>query len=284
MSTSFMNDVVLGPTMCYQSPIVSTIPPLPHFFSQPNRAFAQKSKSQSSPPKLLRRHTQPAIPSVEFGTATENNDQSIPKPSIHQILLNQGPGHYTLDNFAVFLQTQFCSENLAFWLASRQYKLCALSLCQSIQPAIPDFDLRLESSNLLNATQSRRFVDLQREMFGLIESFIRPGSPYELNLSDVVRRRLLKTAEEQGDFHPRVLNQAREAILDLMKSTSYPLFLELSEQQAAALASPSTSRSRSDSGSALSDCGSFEGCKALQGRVTRPKWHTKVISKVLKRP
>lgn len=163
-------------------------------------------------------------------------------------------------------------------------QLCALSLSQSIQLATPDFDLRLKSFSLLNATQGRRFADLQREMFGLIESFIRPGSPYELNLTDVVRRRLLKTVEEQGDFHPRVLDQAREAILDLMKSTSYPLFLELSKQQAAVLASPSTSRSRSDSGSALSDYGSFEGCKALQGRVVRPKWHTKVISKVLKRP
>jgi len=123
MSTSFMNDMVLGPTMYCQSSIVSTIPPLPHFFSQPNRTFAQKSKSQSSPPKLLRRHTQPAIPSLELGTTTEDNDLSINKPSIHHILLNQGPGHYTLDNFAVFLQTQFCSENLAFWLASRQYKV-----------------------------------------------------------------------------------------------------------------------------------------------------------------
>ncbi|KAG0337417.1 hypothetical protein BG000_005450 [Podila horticola] len=148
--------------------------------------------------------------------------------------------------------------------------------------SLPEFDLCLESSSLLNATQGRRFADLQSEMFGLIESFIRPGSPYELNLTDVVRRRLLKTVEEQGDFHPRVLDQAREAILDLMKSTSYPLFLELSEQQAAALVLPATmSRSRSDSGSALSDYGSFDVDKS---RVTKPKWHTKFIPKVLKRP
>ncbi|KAG0025361.1 hypothetical protein BGZ82_010072 [Podila clonocystis] len=160
--------------------------------------------------------------------------------------------------------------------------LCALSLSQSIQPALPEFDLHLESSSLLNETQGRRFADLQSEMFGLIESFIRPGSPYELNLTDVVRRRLLKTVEEQGDFHPRVLDQAREAILDLMKSTSYPLFLELSEQQAAALVLPSTlSRARSDSGSALSDYGSFDVDKV---RVAKPKWHTKFIPKVLKRP
>ncbi|KAF9293744.1 hypothetical protein BGZ74_011579 [Mortierella antarctica] len=208
---------------------------------------------------------------VEDYTSTEDNDFSIHKPSIQQILLDQGPGHYTLNNFAVFLQTQFCSENLAFWLASRQYK-----------PALPEFNLHLESSSLLNENQCRRFVDLQNEMFGLIESFIRPGSPYELNLTDVVRRRLLKTVEDQGDFHPRVLDQAREAILDLMKSTSYPLFLELSEQQAAALVLPSTlSRARSDSGSALSDYGSFSVDK---GRVAKPKWHTKFISKVLKRP
>ncbi|KAG0077365.1 hypothetical protein BGZ93_003729 [Podila epicladia] len=215
-------------------------------------------------------------------SSTEDSDFSIHKPSIHQILLNQGPGHYTLGNFAVFLQTQFCSENLAFWLASRQYKLCALSLSQSIQSALPEFNLHLEFSSLLNETQSRRFADLQNEMFGLIESFIRPGSPYELNLTDVVRRRLLKNVEDQGDFHPRVLDQAREAILDLMKSTSYPLFLELSEEQAAALVLPSTlSRARSDSGSVLSDYGSFN---VDSGRVAKPKWHTKFISKVLKRP
>lgn len=53
----------------------------------------------------------------------DDDDSLVNRPSLHQILINQGRGQYTLDNFGAFLQSQFCYENLAFWLASRQYKV-----------------------------------------------------------------------------------------------------------------------------------------------------------------
>ncbi|KAF9403594.1 hypothetical protein BGZ94_004561 [Podila epigama] len=313
MSLSQFGGMALTSTMCYQSPIISPSPPLPQFYSNPNRVSTQSQQHSKTAQKHLDRQqhrqqsdsTRSNSSSRKSSEGKTKNALSIESPSIHQILRNQGSGLHTLENFAAFLQTQFSSENLAFWLASRQYKLCALSLSQSILPTVPEFDLCQGSSKLLNTTQGRRFADLQNEMLWLIESFVRPGSPYELNLTDTVRKRLLKAVLEQGEFHPRVLAPAREAIIDLMKSTSYPLFMQLNDKQLSALslstlATTNSTRSRSDSGfSASSSSLSSLSVSSLddtlesqlkhlnrlqQGHCHKPKWHTRFIAKVLKRP
>ncbi|KAG0240820.1 RGS domain-containing protein [Mortierella sp. GBAus27b] len=146
-------------------------------------------------------------------------------PPLHEILSDQTEEPYSLNRFAQFLQSQFCHENLAFWLASRQYKLTALALQQDIQETSPEFNLHQSTLQFLTQAQTRRFSDLQSEMLVILEMFILPDSEYELNLSDTIRSRLLKAVTD-GDYHSQVLEQARVAITDLMKSSSYPLFLE----------------------------------------------------------
>ncbi|KAF8933256.1 hypothetical protein BGZ58_006474 [Dissophora ornata] len=62
-------------------------------------------------------------------------------------------------------------------------------------------------------------------MLIILEAYIQLDGPYELNLSDAIRSRVLK-AVASGDYHPQVLDQAKDSITDLMKSSSYPSFLE----------------------------------------------------------
>ncbi|KAF9585329.1 hypothetical protein BGW38_002869 [Lunasporangiospora selenospora] len=149
-------------------------------------------------------------------------------PLLHQILRDQGHGTaYSLERFAAFLQSQFCFENLAFWLAARHYKMSAQSLLSRIRESSPQFNLHQDSLPFITQAQTREFSDLQSDMLILLESFILPNtnSPYELNLSDKIRGRILKAVAE-GNYHPRLLAPAVDAVDDLMKSSSYPLFLE----------------------------------------------------------
>jgi hypothetical protein len=96
-----------GPTM-HQHSTLSSSPP--NFFSS--------SSSQRS-----QRRSVSSFDSRHHSSDDEDDDSPMNAPSLHQVLLNQGRGQYTLDNFGSFLQAQFCYENLGFWLASRQYKV-----------------------------------------------------------------------------------------------------------------------------------------------------------------
>ncbi|KAG0244770.1 hypothetical protein BGW41_006328 [Actinomortierella wolfii] len=211
-----------------------------------------------------------------FSSRHSEDDIVSSKPSLHQILLDQGHGPYTLENFAAFLQSQFCYENLAFWLASRQYKLCAQSLYQSVIQTAPQFNLHVNSTQYLNPSQARQFTELQRKMRAILDTFVLPSSPHELNLSDAVRCRLLRVVAE-GSYHPQVLEQARESIMDLMKCSSYPLFLEDINNKRLSSSAGSSQSCNTDSdksASAHDEHGSWRH---------KAKRHLKLVSKMLRR-
>ncbi|KAF9919208.1 hypothetical protein FBU30_011121 [Linnemannia zychae] len=232
----------------------------------------------SSPNQKRQRRSVSSFASRQSSSASESEDYDddlMHRPSLHQILTNQGRGQYTLDNFGAFLQSQFCYENLAFWLASRQYKLCAQSLFQSVQPSAPMFTLHVDTTHYLTQSQARAFSDLQSKMRAILETFVLPSSPHELNLSDAVRCRLLRSVAE-GDYHPQVLEQARESIMDLMKCSSYPMFLEgIATKRASNTGSSQSSSSQQDShGNNHADSSSWRN---------KAKHSFKLVSKMLKR-
>ncbi|KAF9896865.1 hypothetical protein BX616_006619, partial [Lobosporangium transversale] len=96
---------IQGPIMHFQSSRPSS-PPSPSSFFRPTHKPRRSISSFDSRQSIEQ----------------DGDDSPMNRPSLHQILRNQGRGQYTLDNFAAFLQSQFCYENLAFWLASRQYR------------------------------------------------------------------------------------------------------------------------------------------------------------------
>ncbi|KAG0287774.1 hypothetical protein BGZ96_008339 [Linnemannia gamsii] len=212
----------------------------------------------------------------------DDDDSLMNRPSLHQILVNQGRGQYNLDNFGAFLQSQFCYENLAFWLASRQYKLCAQSLFQSVQASAPMFTLHSDTAIHLNQSQSRAFTDLQIKMRAILETFVLPSSPHEINLSDAVRCRLLRSVA-MGDYHPQVLEQARESIMDLMKCSSYPMFIETIAAKRTSNAGSAQSTTSSSSSTQQDNIHLHNGDGSSGSWRNKAKHHLKVVSKMLKR-
>ncbi|KAF9895692.1 hypothetical protein BX616_009043, partial [Lobosporangium transversale] len=74
--------------------------------------------------------------------------------------------------------------------------LCAQSLYLSVHQSVPQFDLTVESAKYLNPSQARAFSDLQLKMRAILDAFVLPSSPHELNLSDATRCSLLRAVAE----------------------------------------------------------------------------------------
>ncbi|KAF9428261.1 hypothetical protein BGZ76_001996 [Entomortierella beljakovae] len=252
---SLSQSSIQGPTM-HQDSTLPMSPTSPQFFPQSSQQQQRRS-----------------VASFDSRHSSDDDISPMNRPTLHQILLNQGRGQYTLDNFGAFLQSQFCYENLAFWLASKQYKLCAQSLYQSVYQTVPMFDLSTQTVKYLNESQARAFTDLQRKMRAILDAFVLPSSPHELNLSDAIRCKLLRSVAE-GNYHPQVLEQARESIMDLMKCSSYPLFLEGIAAKRVSSAGSSQSQADSEKSNNDGDNGSWRH---------KAKHHFKLVSKMLKR-
>lgn len=121
-----------GSTTHLYTTISSSSLPLPHFFSHPHTRSLicaepgeyQDDSNMTQQQQLLHR----SYTTGSYG------------PALHDILSDQTEGPYSLNCFAQFLQNQFCHENLAFWLASRQYKVTWRQDCgMIIQPCREPF-------------------------------------------------------------------------------------------------------------------------------------------------
>ncbi|KAG9324470.1 hypothetical protein KVV02_006614 [Mortierella alpina] len=112
---------------------------------------------------------------------------------------------HTLSEFGEFLQSQFCSENLAFWLVAHEYKLCALALQRTIRESSPRFNLHQDSLEYMTIAQIRLFSDLQNDVLAILQAF---------------------KLVEGGDYHASVLQPSCESVFDLMRGSGYPLFLD----------------------------------------------------------
>ncbi|KAF9197240.1 hypothetical protein BGZ49_002419 [Haplosporangium sp. Z 27] len=221
-----------------------------------------------------------------LSASSPSSPSSDMMPTLHEVLLDQVGGPYSLENFADFLQAQFCYENLAFWLTSRQYKLAAMSLSCSIREISPQFNLHQDSLQYLNRSQTRLFSDLQSEMLVILETFILPDSPFELNLSGTTRSKLLKAVTD-GDYHPHILESVQDSVTELMKNSSFPLFLESISSRGgdgASLCSSSTSVISGSSSSSSSSTFSHDDNDRDRGswRV-KAKDHFKLVSRALKK-
>ncbi|KAF9425481.1 hypothetical protein BGZ76_003217 [Entomortierella beljakovae] len=239
-----------------------------HYHKEYQQLQQQQQQQSTSNAKLIECHECDDMVVLSLST-----DLNKFKPSLHDVLTDQVGGLYSLENFAHFLQGQFCYENLAFWLASHQYKLSAISLSSSIKRTSPQFNLHQSSLQYLSRKQTRLFSDLQSEMLAILETFILPESSFEINLSDLIRSKLLKAVTD-GDYHPQVLDQTRTSVFDLMKTSCFPLFLDHVSNREITLDSSSSSVSTFSQDDVYRERGSWK---------LKAKEHFKLVSKALKK-
>lgn len=168
-TVSFSHTLNQGPTMHQQSTLFidspAAVPSGPYFApSSPKQQHNQRGSVSSFASR------QSHSSSSSDNDDDDDDDSLMNRPSLHQILVNQGRGQYNLDNFGAFLQSQFCYENLAFWLASRQYKVHTASIYLSTfsLPTLPvHFHIFLSTFPLLPHLTSSRMHTCSQIFFSL---------------------------------------------------------------------------------------------------------------------
>lgn len=136
--------------------------------------------------------------------------------------------------FADFLQQTFCTENLAFWLAVRQYHdlCCQLNNNQNNGKSLDtlndyvtlanQFPFRLSAAHVdqLSPSEQQAFTLIQSRCHAIINTYIRSSSAQEINIPCEMRQTILKHIQD-GLYHPAIFADATEAVLELMRANSF---------------------------------------------------------------
>ncbi|KAH7130892.1 RGS domain-containing protein [Dactylonectria macrodidyma] len=136
-------------------------------------------------------------------------------PSLANIISDLSPGPWGLSDFTTYLSRNHCLENLQFVQDASRYRIYYAEIVGSNR--IPPVSLRCH------------YDCLQALWEGLLGAYILPNGHREVNLPSEVRDRLLVC--RSSDFvphHPSELDDALEAIHQLMEDSILPGFLDSS--------------------------------------------------------
>ncbi len=154
-------------------------------------------------------------------------------PTLTEILLDVSPPPYTLTAFMAYLSQNHCMETLEFTLDAQRYANFYQEFASEAESAT-DANLRLSA--------------LWQK---LMQVYIVPCAPREVNIPSRVRDRLLMTHYNPIPPHPSVLDEAGRIIYELMNDSLLVPFLESvaplhveAEEQVRSPRSHTTSRSR----------------------------------------
>lgn len=154
-------------------------------------------------------------------------------PTLTEILLDVSPPPYTLTAFMAYLSQNHCMETLEFTLDAQRYA-----------NFYQEFASEAESATDANVRLSALWQKL-------MQVYIVPCAPREVNIPSRVRDRLLMTHYNPIPPHPSVLDEAGRIIYELMNDSLLVPFLESvvplhpeGEEQIRSPRSHTTSRSR----------------------------------------
>ena len=142
--------------------------------------------------------------------STEQETQSYPqRPTLPDVLSNSAPPPWTLSAFTAYLSQNHCLENLEFTMDAERYRerYDALSSQISITPNVEEF----------------KYIKMLWQR--LIDAYIIPDGPREINLPSNVRDSLLSVPNHTAPPRPETLNAAVKIIYNLMEESVLIQFL-----------------------------------------------------------
>ncbi|KAH8549120.1 RGS domain-containing protein [Umbelopsis sp. PMI_123] len=170
---------------------------------------------------------------------------ATPSVTLEDILKNNTS--LAFNNFFLYLQQTYCSENLAFWLAVQRYKHCiivffderkcnqqALAYYEDnewipkpvdIGPTIKlkndlEVHLNISEAKLLTSSQMVYFNLLHQKLSQILTTFICVNAPQEINIPCDMREEILYHVRS-GNLHPMIFDSACESVLELMRVNSF---------------------------------------------------------------
>ena len=158
------------------------------------------------------RPSPPLSVTVEEKPQTYSTYHHPQRPTLPDVLSNSAPPPWTLSAFTAYLSHNHCLENLEFTIDAERYreKYDALVLHMAGLPLSPDVD---EARNLRMLWKR------------LLDAYITPDCPREINIPSDVRETLLSLPNYNAPPDPRALDDAVKIIYNLMEESVLISFL-----------------------------------------------------------
>lgn len=202
-----------------------------------SRIAMRKSKRQKQPPPPQKHEENTAYPSPrcsavlfdwdaddEFMSSGDNLPSrplslAIPagpycprRPTLREVLANSAPPPWTLSAFMAYLSQNHCLETLEFTMDASRYR--------------KHYETLRENSRGLLITPSTEGCEYVRMLWQkLLDAYITPNGPREVNLPFDVRDRLVSAPNHFTPPHPSQLDTAVRIVYDLMEESVLVPFL-----------------------------------------------------------
>ncbi|KAI9733237.1 MAG: hypothetical protein M1834_003321 [Cirrosporium novae-zelandiae] len=138
---------------------------------------------------------------------------SIPdRPSLQDVLADRSHPPYTLSAFTAYLSQNHCLETLEFLMDADRYRKNY-------------HDLSTELAGMGMAAKTEEWYQARRQWWRLLNAYIVPGSPREVNLTADVRDALLALPYDVMPPPPEALDGARKLAQELMDESIFVPFL-----------------------------------------------------------
>ncbi|KAJ5367375.1 hypothetical protein N7541_001316 [Penicillium brevicompactum] len=184
-------------------------------------------KKTLAPSLFFRNHTPTATPELSPTSSDSDSEEDMEssgsrpvslagafsmRPTLDEVLANVAPPPYTLSAFMAYLSQNHCLETLEFTMEANRYRESYYALLDRLGPSALDSECP-ESQHMRMLWQR------------LLNAYIFPGSPREINLSSEVRDALLQHANVTAPPVPETLDSAVKRIHDLMEESIFLPFI-----------------------------------------------------------
>jgi Regulator of G protein signaling domain len=130
------------------------------------------------------------------------------RPTLEDVLNNTAPSPYTLSAYTAFLSQQHCLETLEFVTESRKYSA-----------KYEEAAAQLKESKV--TTESDQGFDLMMDWTRLLDVYVKPGAPREINLPAEERDDLIACSYEPTLPPPEALDPSVKRMYDLMSDSIF---------------------------------------------------------------
>lgn len=134
------------------------------------------------------------------------------RPTLPEVLANTAPPPWTLSAFTAYLSQNHCLETLEFTMDAQRYRA--------------HYNTMIETRDHFTPSQAAEEADFVRMLWQkLLDAYIMPNGPREVNLPAAVRDRLLSLPHKSTVPDPAELDPAAKIIYELMDESVLVPFL-----------------------------------------------------------
>ena len=158
----------------------------------------------------------------------------LPEISFEQVISNTAPSPFSRKDYLEYLESLRSEENLEFLIEVLAYRKLAEKFYQPANAFKNTMEMHEQASSLPQATKPAEldeakylveFNALKIIAIDLVDNFLKPSAPKEVNLPSKVQKPLIMLSES-GHYNPEVFAEAYSHIYDMLHQNEFVKFLK----------------------------------------------------------